>query len=432
MWRPFGQFYRRSIRFRWVWLVVMLASTTLVVLLVGAALFARDNQQEQVFWGGFLPLAALQIGINILALVVGLRFLNGILKSIGDVTETSRWIRDAKDFSRRAASPNAIANCDEIDALIANFNAMLGEIQRREVESSNCNKSLESGVAELTEALSAANLVSQSAKAAAAAATMAKSRFLAAASHDLRQPMFAIELFKDALNKTSLNDEQRRIGNSLSRAIQNLGELLDALLDISKLDTGAITPKSKLIDIHELFSNLDAEFATLAYAKVLRFKLQFPIGNLALVTDGQLLHGLLRNLIGNAIKFTDRGGVLVSLRRRGNQAILQVWDTGVGIAPEHMSSIFEEYFQVGNPERDRAKGLGLGLPLARRQAQLLGTEIVCRSRIGRGSVFEFRLPLADKPPRKDRALIRRRAAGEASTSDLVGRRIGAIYREFEH
>jgi signal transduction histidine kinase len=243
--------------------------------------------------------------------------------------------------------------------------------------------------------------------------------------------MFAINLFKDALSKTPLNEEQRRIDSSLSQSIQSLGDLLDALLDISKLDAGAITPKAKPIDVHELFNAIEAEFATVAYAKALRFKLQFPLENRAMVSDGQLLHNLLRNLIGNSIKYTERGGVLVGLRRRGNQAILQVWDTGIGIAPEHLDSIFEEYFQVGNPERDRAKGLGLGLSLAKRQAQLLGTEIVCRSRLGKGSVFEFRLPLVDKPAKTANGSIRRRAGGEAVNSDLVGARIAAICREFE-
>ncbi|CAG1001709.1 partial Aerobic respiration control sensor protein ArcB, partial [Rhodocyclaceae bacterium] len=103
---------------------------------------------------------------------------------------------------------------------------------------------------------------------------------------------------------------------------------------------------------------------------------------------------LLGNLVGNAIKYTERGGVLVGIRRRGDRALVQVWDTGVGIAPEHRDVIFDEYFQIGNPERNRTKGLGLGLAIAKRVARLLDTDVVCRSRPGRGSVFEFSLPLA--------------------------------------
>jgi signal transduction histidine kinase len=103
---------------------------------------------------------------------------------------------------------------------------------------------------------------------------------------------------------------------------------------------------------------------------------------------------LLGNLIDNAIKYTDRGGILVGMRRRGAHMLVQVWDSGAGIAPEHTQAVFDEYFQVANPERDHAKGLGLGLAIVKRLAQLLDTSVICRSRQHRGSVFEFRVPLA--------------------------------------
>jgi CheY-like chemotaxis protein len=115
---------------------------------------------------------------------------------------------------------------------------------------------------------------------------------------------------------------------------------------------------------------------------------------MAIFTDAKLLMSLLGNLIGNAGKYTEKGGILVAIRRRGNQALIQVWDTGIGIPAEHLDAIYEEYFQVNNPERDRTKGLGLGLAIVKRVARLLETEVVCRSRPGKGSVFEFRLPLA--------------------------------------
>lgn len=412
IWQWLCELNHRSIHFRWFRLIVV-ASAAMVVSTVAVVLVVWSNQPEQAHLDQLLRQIVVQVGINllgpILVLFFGLRFLDGIAKSIKDLGETSRQIRDDKDFSRRVAPSVANPSCEEIGELIADFNAMLAEIEQSETELSRRNKSLEHAVMARTADLSAANLESQTAKAAAVAATQVKSRFLAAASHDLRQPMFAINLFKDALSKTLLNEEQRRIDSSLSQSIQSLVDLLDALLDISKLDAGTITPKSKLIGVHELFSGIEADFSTVANAKALRFKLQVPLGNLALVSDGQLLQGLLRNLIGNSIKFTERGGVLVGLRRRGNQAILQVWDTGIGIAPEHLDSIFEEYFQVDNPERNRAKGLGLGLSIAKRQAQLLGTEIICRSRIGKGCVFEFRLPLVGSQQGKERLSIRRRA-----------------------
>lgn len=227
-----------------------------------------------------------------------------------------------------------------------------------------------------------------------------KSRFLASASHDLRQPMQAIRLLVDSLGRTALDAEQKRICHYINASAHEIGGLLNALLDISKLDSGMVRPDSETIQVYSLVSKIDAEFSAIAVGKSLRFNLCFPFGEMAVRSDGKLLMSLMGNLIGNAIKYTDSGGILVSVRRRGRHALVQVWDTGCGIAPEHLDSIFDEYFQVGNPERDRTKGLGLGLAIARRIAALLNTSIVCRSRLGQGSVFEFLLPLADARERK--------------------------------
>jgi PAS domain S-box-containing protein len=237
------------------------------------------------------------------------------------------------------------------------------------------------------------------AKTAAETASLTKSRFLAAASHDLRQPMQAISLFNEALARTSLNGEQKRISDYLSQSIKSMGDLLDALLDISKLDAGAIKANPEVIQADALVHKISDDFSAMAAEKSLRFKLCFPFRDMAMVTDGKLLMSLLGNLIGNAIKYTEEGGILVAIRRRGNQALLQVWDTGIGIPAEHLDAIYEEYFQIGNPERDRRKGLGLGLAIAKRIAKLLETTVVCRSRPGKGSVFEFRLPLISREMR---------------------------------
>jgi PAS domain S-box-containing protein len=231
------------------------------------------------------------------------------------------------------------------------------------------------------------------AKTLAEAANLSKSRFLAAASHDLRQPMQAISLFVHSLARTDLSEDQKPLSRYLTAATQALGELLNAILDLSKLNAGLVKPDLAIISIDALFAAIDAEFSLIAAKKSLRFKLSFPFGDM-LASDRQLLKRLLCNLIDNAIKYTEQGGILVAIRRRGNKALIQVWDTGCGIAPEHQGRIFEEYFQVGNPERDNAKGLGLGLAITQRIAKLLNTEVVCRSRLGKGSVFEFRLPLA--------------------------------------
>ncbi len=264
------------------------------------------------------------------------------------------------------------------------------------------------------------------AKQAAENASLAKSRFLAAASHDLRQPIQAISLFKDALIRTGLSDEQRQISDSLADSIQSLGDLLNTLLDISRLDAGAVKVRPELIPVEALFSQINASFSAVAAEKSLRFKLCFPFREMAIITDRHLLQHLLGNLIGNAIKYTEQGGILVAIRRRGDQALVQVWDTGIGIAAEHLDTIFEEYVQIGNPERDRTKGLGLGLAIAKRLATVLETDVICRSRPGKGSVFEFRLPCVERMLKEDQGQIEAAPAGTGATPGHPKRKIVVV------
>jgi PAS domain S-box-containing protein len=230
-------------------------------------------------------------------------------------------------------------------------------------------------------------------------ANRAKSRFLAAAGHDLRQPILAINLFQDALGKTELSEEQKQIADYLSRSAESLSGILTELLEISRFDAGAVQPCLAPLPAEAIFHQIDTEFSPLARVKGLRFKFFFPHRGLVLFTDQKMLLNLLRNLIDNAFKYTGTGGVLVAIRSRGDHALVQVWDTGIGIAPEHIEAIFDEYFQVGNPQRDRARGLGLGLSIVKRLAKTLGCEVNCRSRPGKGSVFEFRAPLAAETAR---------------------------------
>ena len=233
------------------------------------------------------------------------------------------------------------------------------------------------------------------AKQQAESANIAKTRFLAAASHDLRQPIQAINLFRDALARTNLSEEQKTISRFLSKSVQALGDLLYSLLDISKLDAGQVRPKLVDVPVEDLFKAIDAQFSMVARQKNLRFKLFYPLKDWVLYTDPGLLLSALRNLIDNAFKYTELGGVLVGVRKRGDCVVLQVWDTGVGIDPQYGDKVFEECFQIGNLLRDRTKGLGLGLSIARRMARLLKGEVSFRSRPGWGTVFEVVLPLSD-------------------------------------
>lgn len=253
---------------------------------------------------------------------------------------------------------------------------------------------LEETVAERTQALSTANASLERALAELKENALAKSRFFAAASHDLRQPIHALVLFLDALNGTERSEERQKLQRSMTAALNTLSELLDTLLDISKLDAGAVVPRPETVFSDELFAEIAETFEPVALEQNLRFKLWFPQRSVCLHIDRRLLLSVLNNIVGNALKNTGRGGVLVALRRRGDGLAFQVWDTGTGIAAEHIGRIFDEYYQVGKPQRNRAKGMGLGLAIVRRIGELLGLSIACRSRVGRGTMFEIRLPEA--------------------------------------
>ena len=223
---------------------------------------------------------------------------------------------------------------------------------------------------------------------------LAKNRFLAAAGHDMRQPLAAANLFIDALKFTQPTAAQGQIIRRLDQAMSNFNNLLDALLNVSKLDAGLIKPEYSSINVTELLSWLEQNLAPLAEAKQIKFKLYFPIFKALVVqSDLGLIESVLMNLVSNAIKFTSKGGILVSARQRGSDVLFQVWDTGPGIWSEHHEKIFDEFYQINNDQRDRTKGIGLGLAIVKRALSLLGREITLRSKVGRGSVFQFSLPL---------------------------------------
>ena len=237
---------------------------------------------------------------------------------------------------------------------------------------------------------------------------LAKNRFLAAAGHDMRQPLAAANLFIDALKFTEPSTEQNQIIQRLDQTMSNFNNLLDALLNVSKLDAGMIKPEYSSINVTELLSWLEQNLAPLAEAKQIRFKLYFPIFKALVVrSDIGLIESVLMNIASNAIKFTSKGGVLVSARQRGSDVLFQVWDTGMGIESEHKEKIFDEFYQINNHQRDRTRGMGLGLAIVKRALLLLGREITFRSNIGRGSVFQFSLPLdidSSVVPRQDVAV----------------------------
>jgi signal transduction histidine kinase len=219
-----------------------------------------------------------------------------------------------------------------------------------------------------------------------------KTRFFAAASHDLRQPLHAIALFGAVLQKELQGQECGRHAASLMRAVTSLANSLDAMLDVSRLDAGVMVPAIQPVALNTLFQSLNHLFS--AWASENDLELRLRASPLWVRSDPQLLQRLLSNLVENALKYTVKGGVLVVARARGEQVWIDVRDTGVGIAAEHLVRIFEEFYQVDNPGRDRSQGLGIGLSIVQRLSRLLDHPVQVRSRPGCGSLFRLVLPVA--------------------------------------
>lgn len=231
-------------------------------------------------------------------------------------------------------------------------------------------------------------------KEAAERSNLAKSQFLAAASHDLRQPVHALSLYVGVLREQRLDAKSRQLVDHIARATAAMGNLFDGLLNISRLDAGVIKPRRRHFPLLPLLDQIQLEYGPQATVRSLSLRLHCP--NAPVVhSDPVLLDRVLRNLVDNAIRHTRSGGVLIGCRRRGDSLRVEVWDTGIGIAPEERENIFLEFHQIGNPERDRNKGLGLGLAIVRRTTDLLGYPLSLHSRPGRGSVFAITLPLGE-------------------------------------
>lgn len=247
----------------------------------------------------------------------------------------------------------------------------------------------------LVDDLTIKNKQAEQAREEAVQADISKSKFLAAASHDLRQPLHALGLFVDALESRIQYPEARSIVDNIRISTDALSDLLNSLLDISKLDAGVLKPKSTDFLLRPLLQRIQTDFSELAASKSLR--LRIVDCGLMINTDPSMLERVLRNLVSNAIRYTHNGSVLLGCRRRndpinGDRINIEIHDTGIGISDDNIDNIFEEFYQVENPERDRSKGLGLGLAIVKRLADLLHCPLSVRSSTNKGSVFSISVP----------------------------------------
>ncbi len=223
-------------------------------------------------------------------------------------------------------------------------------------------------------------------------ANVAKSRFLAAASHDLRQPVHALGMFVGALRGRVMDAEAHRLVAHLDGSVEALDSLFTALLDVSRLDAGVVQSHLMAFPIQPMLARVCADHAAEAMAKDIRLVLH-P-SSAVVFCDPVLVERIVRNIVSNAVRYTQKGRVVVGCRR-GTRLSVEVWDTGPGIPHDQQARVFEEFYQLDNPERDRAKGLGLGLAIVKRLTALLDCPLTLRSEPGRGSVFKLSVPLSD-------------------------------------
>jgi len=266
---------------------------------------------------------------------------------------------------------------------------------------------------ELIEALSRQKEIAEAARAQAEAANRSKTQFFAAANHDLRQPLHALGLMAAALSERSRDAGVTGLVAGINASVEALEALFNELLDMSKLDAGAVKPELRDFPVSRVLDRLRLELAPEAAEKGLRFRVRPTRAWVR--SDPVLLERILRNLISNAIRYTARGGVLFGVRRRRSALALEVWDSGVGIPESERGRIFEEFYQLGTHARSSRKGLGLGLAIIQRLCTLLGYRVRVDSRPGRGSVFRFEVPAAapapEPPPARQRPARRHGALG---------------------
>ena len=310
----------------------------------------------------------------------------------------ARYVASSEPFLERFAERDLVmevrANPMPDGGIVTTFTDITPSVKAAE-ELERANELLERRVRERTEELTRLNTELGRAKAEAEQANISKTRFLAAASHDILQPLNAARLYVTSLVERQGSGNDAQLVGNIDASLDAVEEIFGALLDISRLDTGAMKPEIVGFRIDELLRQLEVEFAPLAQEKGLR--LEFVPCSLAVQSDRRLLRRLLQNLVSNAIKYTPKGRVLVGCRRRRGRLRIDVYDTGLGIPVSKKRAIFQEFHRLDQGAKV-ARGLGLGLSIVERIARVLDHEIAVNSTLGRGSQFSVEVPLSAAIP----------------------------------
>ncbi len=382
------------------------AAAPLAPKVIGYAIVAIDTRSMQTSQrNAFLLAAMLALASATLTALIAWRMSKRLTRRIRHLSHTVERIAGGQLEARVDAQATA-----DLGLLEEGVNRMAQSLQINRDE-------LEARIQEAT-----ADLLEK--KDEAERANIAKSRFFAAASHDLRQPLHALSLFSEVLaQKVSGNLALSRLAEQIGSSVFSMQALLNALLDVSRLDANIIEVHPKHFPASQVLDRIEQQYARAASDKGLTLRIR-PC-HCTLYTDPILLERILLNLVSNAIRYTDHGGILVACRKHGDKGLIQVWDTGMGIPVDAHENIFQEFVQLNNPERDRNKGLGLGLAIVSRMASLLGTTVTLRSRVGHGSIFSVRIPLGSH------ASIEQPEQAIASTTALEGL-LGVLVDDNEH
>lgn len=338
--------------------------------------FSRESvaaQQHNILWlGGAISVLGLMFGM-----VLAIKLSAGVIRPMMRVSHLIERI-GLGDFAAAAKVQAQTPAKDPLHDLQKNLMQMAERL-------ANVRQNLEHQVATVTHAL-------REKKEEAELATQAKSRFLAAASHDLRQPVHALGMFVARLTQLSHDGQTRVLVDNVEASVRAMQNLLDGLLDVSRLESRAVQIRFEKFPLMELFDRVAQDLAPLAHDKGLQFRIR-PC-RVWVRSDPALLYRILLNLLGNALRYTDKGGVLLACRHheQGSQVTIEVWDSGLGIAPEHQQAVFNEFYQVDNPARQRSQGLGLGLYIVQRSCQLLMHPVQLSSRLGVGTRFRVTVP----------------------------------------
>lgn len=328
-----------------------------------------------------------------------------------------------RDGTHVVALMNLLMKPDE-DGLVEGFVADITERVQAQQRLQSLNEELEQRVAARTLELQTLNQQLREARDAAEAANNSKDKYLAAASHDLLQPLNAARLLVSTLRERKLPSAEQLLVERTHQALEGAEDLLSDLLEIARLDQSAIRPDLDLHPLDELLAPLLSEFDEVARAAGLRLRKRIPA--LAVRTDHRLLSRILRNFLSNACRYTERGSVMLAARRRGENVRLEVWDTGRGIPADQLEAIFLEFNQLDVGRAADRRGVGLGLAIVDRIAGILGCQVQVRSVPGRGSVFAIEVPLVRDLP----APVAADNAPRAVTGDpLPGRRLLVIDNE---